>query len=264
MATTDRILTRRTFLAGLGHGTVAVAVVSLVGCGPTSSTGGVSSPTVVTPSPLPPETVPPSDGAPSAGAGGAVSWQRVNLGFVSAYVLVRAGEAAIVDTGTAGSEGAIESALGELGLGWDAVGHVILTHLHQDHAGSSVAVLTAAAEATGYAGEADLAGIAAPRPLAAVADGDRVFDLRIVATPGHTPGSICVLDEVGGILVAGDALRTEGGQPALPGEGFTDDMDQAIRSVALLGGLTYETLLVGHGDPIESGAAAQVAALAGG
>jgi glyoxylase-like metal-dependent hydrolase (beta-lactamase superfamily II) len=272
MATTDRILTRRTFLAGLGHGTVAVAVVSLVGCGPTSSTGGVSSPTLVTPSPQPPETAPASDGAPSAapsaaasdGAGGAVSWQRVNLGFVSAYVLVRAGEAAIVDTGTVGSEGAIEAALGELGLGWDAVGHVILTHLHQDHAGSSEAVLTAAAAAMGYAGEADLAGIAAPRPLTAVADGDRVFDLRIVATPGHTPGSICVLDEAGGILVAGDALRTEGGQPALPGEGFTDDMDEAIRSVALLGGLTFETLLVGHGDPIESGASAQVAALAGG
>lgn len=268
MATSDRILTRRTFLAGLGHGTVAIAVVSLAGCGPTSGTAGVSSPTVVTPSPLPPETVPPSAASASpsgdAGAGAAVSWQRVNLGFVSAYVLVRAGEAAVVDTGTAGSEGAIEAALGELGLGWDAVGHVILTHLHQDHAGSSDAVLRAATEATGYAGEADLGGITAPRPLTAVADGDRVFDLRIVATPGHTPGSICVLDEVGGILVAGDALRVEGGQPALPGEGFTDDMDEAIRSVALLGGLAFETLLVGHGDPIESGAAAMVADLAAG
>ena len=263
MDTTDRILTRRTFLAGLGHGTVAIAVVSLAGCGPTSGTGGVSSPTAVTP---PPETVPPSPAIASAsadaGAGAALTWQRVNLGFVSAYVLVRAGEAAIVDTGTAGSEGAIEAALGELGLGWDAVGHVILTHLHQDHAGSSDAVLTAAADAMGYAGEADLAGITAPRPLTPVADGDRVFDLRIVATPGHTPGSICVLDEVGGILVVGDALRTEGGQPALPSEGFTDDMDEAIRSVAKVGGLTFETLLVGHGEPIESGASAQVAALA--
>jgi glyoxylase-like metal-dependent hydrolase (beta-lactamase superfamily II) len=267
MAATDRILTRRTFLTGLGHGTVAIAVVSLAACGPTSSTGGVAPPTVVTSSPLPPETVPPGSASATAsadaGAGAAVAWQRVNLGFVSAYVLVRAGEAAIVYTGTAGSEGAIEAALGEQGLGWDAVGHVILTHLHQDHAGSSDAVLSAAADATGYAGAADLAGIAAPRPLTAVGDGDRVFDLRIVATPGHTPGSICVLDEVGGILVAGDALRVEGGQPALPGAGFTDDMDEAIRSVATLGGLTFETLLVGHGEPIEAGASSQVAALAG-
>lgn len=250
METTRRILTRRTFLTGLGHGTVAVAVVSLVGCGP--AVGSATAPSQASPSEAP----------PSAAAPGAVTWQRVDLGVVSAYVLVRAGEAAIVDTGTPGSDGAIEAALGALGLGWDAVGHVILTHLHQDHVGSNEAVLTAAAEATGYAGAADLAGIAAPRPLTPVADDDRVFDLRIVATPGHTPGSISVLDEVGGILVVGDALRTDGGQPALPSERFTDDMDEAIRSVARLGGLTFETLLVGHGEPIESGASAQVAALA--
>ena len=268
MAATDRILTRRTFLTGLGHGTMAVAVFGLVGCGPTAGTGGVSSATVVTPSPLPPESVPPSAAAlspePSAAAAGAVAWERVNLGFVSAYVLVRAGEAAIVDTGTAGSDRVIGDALAELGLGWDAVGHVILTHLHQDHAGSSDAVLTAAATATGYAGEADLAGIAAPRPLTAVGDGDRVFDLRIVATPGHTAGSISVLDEVGGVFIAGDALRTDGGRPALPDAAFSDDEATALASVAMIGGLTFETLLVGHGDPIESGAAAQVAALAAG
>ena len=39
-------------------------------------------------------------------------------------------------------------------------------------------------------------------------------------------------------------------------------MDDALASVASLGALDYETLLVGHGDPIETGAAAQVAALA--
>ena len=38
-------------------------------------------------------------------------------------------------------------------------------------------------------------------------------------------------------------------------------MDQAKASVVKLGGLTFETLLVGHGDPIESGASAAVAEL---
>ena len=152
----------------------------------------------------------------------------------------------------------------ELGLGWDAVGHVILTHLHRDHAGSSDAVLTAAADAIGYAGEADLAGIAAPRPLTAVADGDRVFDLRIVATPGHTPGTSASSTRSAGSSSPATRWAPTAARPALPSAGFTDDMDEAMRSVAMLGGLTFETLLVGHGDPIESGAAAQVAALAGG
>ncbi len=150
-----------------------------------------------------------------------------------------------------------------VGLDWSAVGNVILTHLHNDHAGSAAAVLGAASTATGYAGAEDIPGITTPRPLVAAADGDTVFGLRIVTTPGHTAGHIAVFDDSGGILVAGDALGTSGGSPTLPNASFTVDMNQAKASIAKLGRLTFETLLVGHGDPISSGASAQVAALGG-
>jgi glyoxylase-like metal-dependent hydrolase (beta-lactamase superfamily II) len=191
-----------------------------------------------------------------------VTWERANLGFVSAYVLVRGGEAAIVDTGIAGSEGAIGEALKRIGLDWPAVGHVILTHMHPDHAGSAAAVLDKAPDAKGYAGAPDLPAIVVRRTLIAVADGDKVFDLRIVATPGHTAGHVAVFDEVGGLLVAGDALGTSSG--ALEGSNpqFTADPGAAKASVAKLGALTFATLLVGHGEPILTGASAQVAALA--
>ena len=116
-------------------------------------------------------------------------------------------------------------------------------------------------DAMGYAGAEDVASITVPRPLTAVADGDEVFGLTIVTTPGHTPGSISVLDPASGLLVAGDAMGTNGGKPTLPGDQFTDDMDLAKQSIVKLGGLTFETLLVGHGDPIEGGASAAVAAL---
>jgi hypothetical protein len=43
---------------------------------------------------------------------------------------------------------------------------------------------------------------------------------------------------------------------------FTADVAQAKASVAKLGALTYDVLLVGHGEPILAGASAQVAALA--
>ena len=181
---------------------------------------------------------------------------------MSAYVLVRGGEAVVVDTGVGGSAGAIEDSLGEVGLDWSAVGHLILTHRHNDHIGSAAEVMEAAPDATGYAGAEDIAAISVPRPLTPVGDGDRVFDLQIVTTPGHTPGSISVYDAVSGLLVAGDALGTEGGKPALPGARFTEDMDEAKRSIAKLAELGFETLLVGHGDPIESGASAAVAELA--
>lgn len=151
-----------------------------------------------------------------------------------------------------------------LGLDWGAVGHVVLTHQHDDHAGSAAAVLTAAAAATGYAGAADIPAIAVPRPLVAVSDGDTVFGLRIVATPGHTAGHVAVFDEAGGVLVAGDALNTSDGNVTGPNPSFSSDMPTAMASVAKLGALRFETLLVGHGDPITSGASAKVAALAAG
>ncbi len=101
-------------------------------------------------------------------------------------------------------------------------------------------------------------------PLVPIADGDKVFGLRIVATPGHTQGHVSVLDEAGGVLVAGDALATTRGKPTPPNPGFTADVDEAMASIARLGSMAFETLLVGHGEPIESGAAGLVKALAAG
>ncbi len=253
---------RRTFLVDLGRGSVAIALVSLAGCATPARLASSGQPSAAS-SAAPGPTGATASGA-TAGTSEGVTWERVNLGFVSAYILVRAGEAAIVDTGEVGSDDEITAALEGAGLGWDAVGHVILTHWHPDHAGSISAVLDLAPLATGYAGTADIPSIVASRELKPVEDGDRVFDLRIVGTPGHTAGHVSVLDEVGGVLVAGDALGTVGGPLAGSDPQFTENADAARASVVKLGGLQFETLLVGHGDPILSGASAQVAALAGG
>ena len=265
----DPLLSRRLFLADLGRGVVAIAIVGIAGCAPSAgrtagssavpssaaSTRGRSNP------PAAAASTPPVDGSTAPGR---ISWSRVDLGFVSAYVLLRAGEIAIVDAGVAGSEDEIFASISAIGLGWNHVAHVILTHKHPDHAGSIGAVLTAASAAIGYIGAPDLAAVQAPRPLTAVGDGDRVFGLRIVATPGHTAGHISVLDEAGGVLVAGDALGTVGGTLAGSNPQFTEDAEAARATVVKLGKLTFETLLVGHGEPILSGASAQVAALGGG
>lgn len=268
-----RPITRRTFLSRVGKGTVALAVVGIAGCvpssGPAPSGVGGDGNSSGGPGPAPPATpgsVSPDGTTPSASgaAGEGVAWERVDLGFVSAYVLVRGGEAAVVDTGVSGSDDEIAAALDRLGLDWGAVGHVVFTHQHSDHAGSATAVLAAAPDARAYAGAADIPAIRAPRPLIEVADGDDVFGLRIVATPGHTAGHISVLDEVGGILVAGDALNTQSGAVTGPNPAFSADMTVALASVDKLAALRFETLLVGHGDPITEGASALVAALADG
>ncbi len=141
---------RRTFLADLGRGAFAIAIVGIAGCSPstlaTFSPGPGGATPGATPGSTPGGPAPGGSAAPTSGAGassppgsapgGGTAWTRVNLGFVSAYLLVRGGEAALVDTGVFDSSDEIEAALTDIGLGWPSVGHVVLTHRHNDHAGS--------------------------------------------------------------------------------------------------------------------------------
>ncbi|MGH8957812.1 MAG: MBL fold metallo-hydrolase [Acidimicrobiia bacterium] len=261
-------INRRLFVANLGKGTLALAIF-----GACADPGGNQSTSTAAPSPAssPPTTLGSTTSASATSAPSStnapaeeVRFQRVNLGFVSAYIVVRGSEAAIVDTGVSGSEGEIEAGLGEVGVGWEQVGHVILTHRHPDHQGSAAAVLEAAIDAVGYAGEGDLASITSPRPLTAVRDGDSVFGLDVVGTPGHTAGHICLLDSVAGVLVAGDALVGAEGGVVSPDPQFSSDHDEALRSVEKLAGFAYEQILFGHGEPVMAGGSGLVADLAAG
>ncbi len=262
---------RRTFIARFAKGTAGFALLGTVlgACGddtPAGTTGApgttpTSAPTTAAPATSAPPT---TQDAPATTAGsevGAVDWERVLLGNVSAYVLVRGGEAAVVDTGNPGSAEQIAAGLSTLEVGWSDVGHVIITHLHPDHIGSLGDVMAEAPDATGYAGAADIPAISSPRPLTAVGDGDVVFDLTIIDTPGHTPGSISVHDPIGGLLLAGDALNGADGGVIGPNPRFTTDMDLAMASVAKLAGFEFDTVVFGHGDPVTGDASAQVAAL---
>lgn len=194
-----------------------------------------------------------------------LQWARASLGFVSAYVLARGNSAAIIDTGSAGSAEAIGQTLQTMGLNYSNVEHLILTHKHGDHAGSLAEVLQAATSAKVYAGEADLGGIddsPVDDGIVPLLGGEDVFGLQIVASPGHTAGHVCAFDATTGLLVAGDALFTEGGQVIEGPERFFEDIPQSRQTIRDLATLSYNTLLVGHGDPIEGEASAAVGQLA--
>jgi glyoxylase-like metal-dependent hydrolase (beta-lactamase superfamily II) len=270
------MLSRRHFIKRLGAGTGGILVFAACTTGssdtsllittsstepPADSTTTTTSPSTTTSSPTTTErpvatTSPPDTTVPP----GALAWERVNLGNVSAYVLARNGEAAIVDTGLPGAADSIESSLAVLGLTWNEVGHVIATHLHSDHIGSMFEVMERASGATGYAGAADIPAIDTPRPFVAVDDGANVFDLTVIATPGHTPGHISVLDPAAGVLVAGDAIV--GSPLAGPVERFSSDIALANASVSNLAAFDYEVILFGHGEPVLEGGSDAVAALA--
>ena len=253
-------ISRRGFLYDLGRGTLALAVFGLAAC--TEADGSPDTVSTTTSAGDPTSTTTSPEETTSTQPAPAVSWQRVNLGFVSAYILVRGGEAAIVDTGVAGSESDIEAGLVAVGVDWSSVGHVILTHRHPDHQGSLPAVLAAAAGATGYAGAGDLDAITSPKALVSVGDGDKVFDLEIIETPGHTPGHISVLSPDASLLIAGDALNGQDGGVIGANPQYPPDMATANLSVQKLAGFQFDTVVFGHGEPVVGGAAARVAELA--
>jgi len=188
---------------------------------------------------------------------------RVNLGIVNAYVLIRGKEAAVVDTGTPNNGSKIADVVRTAGLDWNAVHHVILTHYHPDHIGSVGEVLTAAEKATAYAGSADIPQIKSPRPLKAVNDNDEVFGLRVIATPGHTPGHVCVFDPAGSLLILGDAMNNIGNKLAGPNPQYSADMAQANQSVKKLARLEFQRAVFGHGESIDNGASQAIMKLAG-
>lgn len=258
-----RRLSRRAVLLGAGRGTLAVAVLGVAACASDdtgSGAAGGSTPTVGDGASAGTQGSPASED-PAAAPPAPVQWERVALGSVSAYVLVRGREAAIVDTGNPGSAGVIGDALQGAGLAWSDVRHVVLTHAHSDHAGSVGDVMERATAATAWVGAADRGAVRTSADLQPLEDGDEVFGLQVVATPGHTAGHVCVFDPETGVLVAGDALGTTNG---LAGSNprYTADPRLALISVDTLAALAPSTILVGHGDPLEVDAAAALTALA--
>lgn len=252
------LINRRLFLRRLGKGTVAVAVLGSCENNVTSATSIAEEPPVTSTTSRATTTAAGTSATPPLEP---ARFHRVNLGFVSAYLIARGQEAAVVDTGVAGSAGAIGEGLGEIGLDWSAVGHVILTHHHPDHVGSLNEVLGLAQAAAAYAGAEDIPQISSPRELSTVAEGDEIFGLTVIATPGHTPGHISVLDPTASVLIVGDAMNGFDGISG-PNPKFSSDMPTGIQTVRKLAGLTFETAYFGHGEPVMARASELTAELA--
>lgn len=80
---------------------------------------------------------------------------------------------------------------------------------------------------------------------------EELFGFRVLRTPGHTPGSVCLYHAGEGILFSGDTLFRAGfGRTDLPG----GSMHALLSSLRMLFTLPEETrVLPGHGGPTTIG-----------
>jgi glyoxylase-like metal-dependent hydrolase (beta-lactamase superfamily II) len=207
----------------------------------------------------------------------------IPLGVSNAYVWHDQRDTTLIDTGPPGSGPAIMAALEYLGLPREGLRRIVLTHFHDDHAGSA-AELSNWSDARVIAGAGDAAFVrgALPGPGIAftpserhlhatvaadlepapacpvdqeVADQDVLHmgrDAVVLSVPGHTPGSIALHLPDTGVLLTGDTIAEHEGAAILGP--FNTDREQAWRSLQRLAALDVDIACFGHGRPIMGGA----------
>jgi len=147
----------------------------------------------------------------------------------------------------------IDDALGRHGVGIDDVATVITSHLHFDHcgqnnrfAGSTILVQRAEVEAATAARYTVPDWAFPPHIDLALIEGDHQIatGVRVIATPGHTPGHMSVWIESGGdeLVVLGDVVVHEAqvADPDLVYVSDTDAWQAACTRKQLLGELAAE------------------------
>ena len=168
----------------------------------------------------------------------------------NAYILsdAGAGKSLIVDMPAESQQ--VVDAIGEL-----KIESIIATHWHPDHwADYDLAGLATGAPVYVYENEIR---VPAERIDGRLKDGQEIelggMRIRIMHTPGHTPGSICL--RVGRVLISGDTLFDGGpGRTAEP-----QDLQVELRSIAdQLLALPPETIVwPGHGAGTTIGASVE-------
>lgn len=142
------------------------------------------------------------------------------------------------------------------------VAAIVLTHGHNDHV-NAVADLRAAAQAPVWLNENDRMLWNEQYPHAEpdenLLDGTELsvggVGLRVLHTPGHSPGSVCLYAEALGTVFTGDTLFNGG--PGATGRSYSDfpTIVDSIRNRLLA--LPPETVVrTGHGDSTTIGAEA--------
>ncbi|MFG0211765.1 MBL fold metallo-hydrolase [Brevibacillus porteri] len=174
--------------------------------------------------------------------------------------------AVLIDTGFPGQMDDLRVAMEKVGVSFDKLKAVILTHQDVDHIGSLPEILQECGDHVHvYAHELDKPYIQGELPLLkdghlenppkgrvdnTVSDGQELpfcGGIRVIHTPGHTPGHISFYLKQSKTLVAGDSMYSVNGVLSGIHEPSTPDMDAARLSLKKYVDLDVVSVVCYHG-----------------
>lgn len=215
---------------------------------------------------------------------------RLGSEWVNWYLIRREEGFTVVDSAFPGYFDQLPSTLSSVGARLSDVRAVVLTHGHSDHTGAAERIRAeTGAEAFIHKADSPTArGDVKPKPLPgvisnlwrppllrfmahAIANGGARFPtvkkltevddgqvlevpgrVRVVHTPGHSPGHCALLLEESGVLFSGDGLVTRQIWTDQTGPQvfqMNEDRDRAIQSLDVYERIDASLLLPGHGEP---------------
>jgi glyoxylase-like metal-dependent hydrolase (beta-lactamase superfamily II) len=189
------------------------------------------------------------------------------------------GQVTLVDAGLAGSPERVLTALSEMGASADDVTRIVVTHAHSDHVGGLAGLVRRTqADVAVHREDADdvREGRGAPldrtrgvgrllsrlpggdaAPVASELQDGQVLDvaggLRVLHTPGHTPGHVSLLHLPTATLITGDAIWNMNARRTWPVMAFCTNRALTKQTAHLLGDEEYETAAFTHGPEIRGG-----------
>ena len=213
-----------------------------------------------------------------------IDTKMVGRYLVTSAYLVEADEPALIETGPQTSAEAVLRGLDRLGFGPRDLAHIVVTHVHLDHAGGAGTIAATFPNATVWVSERGAPHLADPsrlvestaraygpermremfgivEPIAAerlrsLADGDTITlgtrRLEVLYTPGHASHHVALHDGATGAVFTGDALGVhlpDVGvlRPATPPPDF--DLELACQSIERIR-TRGDLLLLSHFGPV--------------
>ena len=164
----------------------------------------------------------------------------------------------LVDTGTGLNEDYLTSQLEKHGLKREDISLVVNTHCHFDHVGGNYLFENAdiaihELDAVSIRNKDDLgtsmnafSNQDNSRVDIELKDGDEIRGFKVIHTPGHTSGGICLWDGVN--LISGDTVFSHGGVGRTDLGGDWNDLKESVFKLTKLDVLN---LLPGHGPVVE-------------